>query len=346
MTERPSYLHITSLFLVHILIISSGVLVAQNPSRHFMDIFEKETHADRSLPYGHFNNIRQLSFFPDTLPSWFFNPPASSPQQIYAVGISDPDLTADVAFEQALYRAKVLAILFNSSRIEYFRDVFTSVKHEDKYRAYRQRFDTYFKISASQLTEEKDFLIIDQHLTHYNESIVLVAYTPQSKAGPDEASTRISAIASMVYIETQIGEAYEPQSSVDLISEIRPQGDISLTASFNTTQKGSREQTRSVFKDQEIYFPLFVYRYSNPFWEAYTKPLVSHSGLWGVYIQQMLQHLTLTTEQSDIRLRSLEQQTEPEATDLAREISSKDMRINLFAVDFSQESIIFDFLME
>ncbi len=346
MVEQSSYRKTISLFLLQIMISSFGFLFAQNPSRHFMDIFEKETHSDRSMQFGHFINVEQLSFFPDTLPSWFFNPPVSSPQKVYAVGISDPDLTADDAFEQALYRAKVLAVLYNTSTIEYFRDVFTSVKDDDKYLGYRQRFDTYFKITASQPASKNQFLVIDQHLTRYNESIVLVSFNPKPKTGDDEITTRISAIASMLYIEAQVGDAFEPQSAFDLISEIRHQDDIYQTASYTIIQKGNREQTRSMFKDQEIRYPMFVYRYSNPSWKAYTKPLVCHAGLWGAYMQQMLQHLTLTTEQNNIHLRSLGQQTEPEATELAREVSSKSMRIKLLTVDFSEKNIIFDITLE
>jgi hypothetical protein len=340
--------HKNSIFLVAaMLLYISGNAYSQAPapSTHFRNVFEKETKSKPdSYAFGNFKNIGYLSFFPDTLPAWFFNPPQNDLHRVYAVGISDPDLKPEEAFSQALYRAKTLAVLFNTSRVEYFRDVFTSAAEGDRYRGYRQRFDTYFRISASQMADSLQFTVLDQHLTRYNESIVLLAYTPATTTGAK--FSRISAMASMLYIEAQVGDAFEPQSSYDLVSEIQHSGMDSEKAAFNATRKGNREQTTSIYLENEIRFPLFVYRYSNPVWESYTKPMVCHSGLWGIYIRQMLEHITLTTEQTNLQMRSINQQSEPQATDLAREISAKNMRINLIGLDIAPSGINFNIRLD
>ena len=44
-----------------------------------------------------FMHIARVSFYPDSLPSWFFNPPMSGGDEFYAIGISDPDMPTDSA---------------------------------------------------------------------------------------------------------------------------------------------------------------------------------------------------------------------------------------------------------
>jgi hypothetical protein len=337
----------TPVLSIFILFACHTVIYNQNPSQQFLDVFERETQAiHQNHQFGGFKNVGFLSFFPDTLPGWFFNPPQSTRTTSYAIGISDPDLPQCEAFEQAYIRAKMLAVLFNSSTLSYIRDIFTSSRDGVYQTRYRQRFDTFFRLTATELADSTQFTIVSQHMTRYNEAIVLLSFTPSPDNIARDKMFKFSSIASVLYIEAQIGEVFEPQSSYDLKAEVvYPEAKI-ISTTYNSTNKGDREQTYSTFKDKEIRFPLFVYRYSNPFWQAHTRPLVSHHGLWGMYMRQMLQHITLTTEQETIRLRSLGQQTEPESLDMAREISSKRARINLNSIEFTTDDMIFDMTIE
>jgi len=330
-----------------IVFVCTPILNAQEPSQHFRDVFERETQSvHQNHQYGDFRNIGFLSFFPDTLPHWFFNPPQSTLATSYAIGISDPDLTREQALDQAYMRAKLLAVLFNSSTLSYIRDIFTSSRDGVYQRGYRQRFDTFFRLTASELADSSQFNVIEQYITRYNEAVVLLSFTPSPGNIARESMFKFSAVASVLYIEAQIGEVFEPQSSYDLNAEVLYPDAPSIAASYSATKKGNREQTFSVFGGEEIRFPLFVYRYSHPLWPPHTRPLVSHHGLWAMYMRQMLQHITLTTEQQTIRLRSLGQQTEPESTDMAREISSKRARLNLNSIEFTTDDILFDITIE
>jgi hypothetical protein len=339
-----THLHLLCFLIIFFIVLPGAAkLKGQSPSKQFLDIFEKETNpgVKQENQYGNFKNAGDLSFFPDTLPVWFFQPPVARYDHVYAIGISDPDLSAEEAFQQAFYRAKVMAILLNSPQIEYFRDVYTSNREQRARDRHRQRFDTFFRLTASELADSSQFHIVDQHLTRYNEAVVLLGYMPGTNNNPGKEFPRISATASVLYIEAHIGEVYEPQASYDIISEIHNYGLTPMKAEFNCTRKNNRQVTYSQFLGRDISFPLFVYRYSNPSWKPYTKPLVSYHGLWGMYVQQMLEHITLSTEQSNIRLRSLGENSEPGASDMIREIASQKGRILINEVDFSAEEILF-----
>ncbi|TVQ06589.1 MAG: hypothetical protein EA361_19390 [Bacteroidetes bacterium] len=346
MKNRLLYLT-TSFFCGIFLWVLSYSLEAQNPGQHFRDIFERETSQKRQeSQYANFRNVKQLSFFPDTLPLWFFQPPQSDHEKVYAIGISDPDLPPEEAFQQAFYRAMVLAVLYNSPRIEYFRDVFTSARDEEPQRAYRQRFDTYLRITASEVADSSQFWLIDNHLTRYNESIVLIGYTPKTERREETKISRISATASVLYIEAHIGDTYEPQASFDLASEIHTSGENPGKSEFNVTQKGTRKNTSSIHNGHKKTFPMFVYRYSNPSWEPFTRPLVSYHGLWGIFMPQLLEHITLTTEQTRLQIRALEEQSEPQIQNLIREVAAHDARISILGLEFNPNEILFETLLE
>lgn len=91
---------------------------------------------------------------------------------------------------------------------------------------------------------------------------------------------------------------------------------------------------------------MFVYRYSNPMAEPYTMPLVSYHGLWGLFLPQLLEHLTLTTEQTNLHIRTLEEQTQPRIQDITREVAALTARIHLQRVDFNADKILFETSLE
>ncbi len=342
-THCSIHLFLAGFFLFAISIALQG----QNPEQHFRDIFERETSQKRQQSqYGNFRHIKNLSFFPDTLPSWFFRPPQSSPERVYAMGISDPDLSPGEAFQQAYGRAMAMAVLYNTPRIEYFRDMFTSATREVSPQGYRNRFDTFFRISASESADSSQFWLIDQHLTRYNESIVLIGFTPEAKINDPEKASRISVTASVLFIEAYIGEVYEPQASFDLASELNFSGQKPQNSGFNYTRKGNRSSTISQHNGKSIHFPMFVYRYSNPSSAPFTRPLVSYHGLWGIFLPQLLEHLTLTTEQTRLNIRTLEEQSEPERQDMTREAAVLSARIRLHTIDFKTHQIVFETSLE
>lgn len=344
--STKSFQIIISLFCF--LCITPHVLVSQNPSARFREIFEEETRGSREPEYGNFKNTGPLSFFPDTLPEWFFQPPPSNQSIVYAVGISDPDMPEEEAIQQAVYRAKVLTSMFSRSRIEYIRDIFTSNQEDVYQRGFRQRFDTFFRITARLMADSSQFQVINQHLTRYNEAVVLVSYTLRLNHSKENIANtdKIISMAKLLYIEAQVGDAFEPQSSYEIISTIQDAEERKANAVFISTKKGNRELIDSEFLGKKITYPLFVYRYANPQWPAFTRPLVSHNGLWAMFAQEFLEHITLTTEQSTLRLKNMSQKSAPGLSDMSREVSSMTTNMYLQKIDFSQQKMIFDIFLE
>ncbi|MFP4557745.1 MAG: hypothetical protein ACLFNU_12830 [Bacteroidales bacterium] len=322
--------------------------VSGQTKEDFEEIFRKETEGDLEKGRNKFQNIDQLSYFPDTLPTWFFRTPQARNNNVYAIGISDPDLNEEEATRQALHRAKTMAVLFNNAKIQYFRDVYTSEFSDRGRKRYGQRFDTYFKVSATGYADSTCFAIEEQHLTRYNEIIMLIKYTPRDKDSTLEASNPnlISAIGTALYIEAQIGEVFEPQAEYEFISILQTPDKITERAHFVYTQRGNKFLSNSEFDGQIHEFPLYSYKYANPSWQKNTSPLVSYNGLWSIYSKKLLRQLTLETEQNSVSIRTLGEQYVPQLNNLTREVATKNSKMLLNGIEFGIDSIGFDFQLK
>ena len=310
----------------------------------FEQIFLKETEGKESKTSKEgFKNVTRISFYPDTLPTWFYNPPQSSNDVVYAIGISDPDLTPEEAAEQALYRAKIMAVIFSKTKFQYFKDIYTSEYTEGKYSYYRQRFDTYFKVSTSAYVSEANFSVVNQHLTKYNEAVVLVRY--QNSSANDNSNDKIlySAIGTVLYVEVQVENAFEPQAEYELLATIKPLSGQMQNSKYTYIEKGNQFLPKSEFLGKEVEYPLYYYKYSNPSWPSNTEPLLSYGGLWSAIIRNMLKQFALSTENSSVKISTVGQQYNPEMANLTREVAIKNAKIKLNGIEFGRDSVGFSF---
>jgi hypothetical protein len=265
---------------------------------------------------------------------------------VYAIGISDPDLTPDEAALQAIHRAKSMAVLYNKAQIQYFRDIYSVEYTEGTRKKYGQRFDTYFKLSSSGFVDSCCFKIVNHHFTRYNEAIVLVCFTPMNQKNATMKSDLISMIGTALYIEAQIGDAFEPQAEYEFISVLRSPDSPIESSQFTYREKGNRFLSISEFAGKSNEFPLYTYKYANPMWASNTEPLVSYNGLWSVFSKRFLRQLTLETEQESINIRSLEEQYSPEMRNLSREVAIKTAKMQINGIEFGRDSIGFDIYVE
>lgn len=328
-----------SLFLL--ILLPLNTIQAKGQKEAFEKIFEKETGQKNLAGYGKFKNVERVSFYPDTLPTWFFRPPASSNNSVYAIGISDPDLTPEEAALQALHRAKSMAILQNKAYIQYYRDVYTVEYSERSYKGYGQRFDTYFKLSASALADSSCFSVERHHLTRYNEAIVLVRYEP-SKRKNNRTAEKISTVGTALYIEAQIGNVFEPQAEYEFITNYTSPKGSSIDSRFTYREKGKRYLAISEFMGYSTEYPIYNYKYCNPNWQGNTQPLISYNGLWSIYSKKLLRQLTLDTEETSINIRSLDEKYNPETRNLSREVAVKTTQMYINGIEFGVDSIVFD----
>ncbi len=305
----------------------------------FEKIFEKETRAKGLASYGKFKNVERVSFYPDTLPRWFFRPPTSSNGSIYAIGISDPDLTPEDAILQAIHRAQSMAVLQSNALMQYYRDVYTVDHTEQRYKGYGQRFDTYFKLSANHSADSTCFSLVETHMTRYNEAVVLIRYSP---SGKKSNANQIKTIGTALYIEAQIGNVFETQAEYEIITNHKSVLGVCVDSRFTYREKGKRYLAISKFMGINNEYPIYNYKYCNPSWAPNTQPLISYNGLWSIFTKKLLRYLTLNTEETSVNIRSLDETYNPEIRNLSREVAVKNAQLLINGIEFGVDSIGFD----
>ena len=123
----------SSFFVSISLLILSAVSVIDAYSQQSKLLYEIERQNTVEAKAPKFMHIARLSYYPDSLPGWFFNPPLSSGDVFYAIGVSDPDMTKDSANMQALERAKGMIAFQVDSKIQYFRDIYNIERVSGRY---------------------------------------------------------------------------------------------------------------------------------------------------------------------------------------------------------------------
>jgi len=327
----------STFFFTCIIVFISGNSWGQN-EKAFEKIFLKETqNSENSSTSAKFRNIKSFSYYPDTLPSWFFNPPSTTPECIYAVGISDPDMNPAKAKELAIYRAKVMAVIYNFAKLQYFRDSYTSEEQSGRYVNTRVRFDTFFKISAASKFDDESFAVVDSHMTRYNEAMILIKYSP--KTIQDEASKMLSVVGKVLYIEAQVGSAIEDQAQYEVLSVLKPYQNQIQTSHFIYTEKGDRFSSTSDFLDSTINFPAYLYKYASPAWANNTPPMSAYNGLWSKFTRELFYRLTITTEQTKTKVKNLGESYNPQSANLSREVVSYLAQIKLNGIEFERDTM-------
>lgn len=338
------------MYKVSISLIGIGLFTLLNSNlfaqdqQNFNKVFEKET-ADKNIikNKGKFKNIEVLSYYPDTLPQWFFRIPTSN-SEVYTVGISDPDMELAKAKELAILRAKSNALLCSNAKIQYFRDIYTSAQEAGRYTNLRQRFDTYFKISASSAVNNDMFAVVDTHFTRYNEYIVLLKYNPTISATND--TFNLTAIGTTLFIEASVDDAFEDQAEYEMMTINQPSQSEQRKAHYLFREKGSRFLSYSAFDNQENEYPVYIYTYASPNWDKTRHAFTSYNGLWSIYTRQLLNYLTLNSQQNSIKLKNLGEQYSSQLSTLTREIASFTAKLSINGINFDSDTLKLDVQVE
>ncbi|MGE0077485.1 MAG: hypothetical protein AB7S48_06470 [Bacteroidales bacterium] len=327
-----------------LLILLGNPTLAQN-QQNLNKVFENEANAKKSAKKnnGKFKNVETLSYYPDTLPSWFFTLPVNG-VEYYAMGISDPDMEVSKAKELAIIRAKSNALLFSNAKVQYYRDIYTSAEESGRYTNLRQRFDTYFKISASSMMSNEMFAVVDTHFTRYNEYMVLLKYTPNLTAFSD--TFNLTAVGTTLFIEASVDDAFEQQAEYEMMSICQPNQCEQQKAHYLYREKGSRFLSYSAFGGDENDYPVYVYTYASPFWTTARHAFTSYNGLWSIYTRQLLNYLTLNSQQSSVKLKNMGEQYSSELSSLTREIASFTAKLNINGINFDSDTLKLDIQVE
>jgi hypothetical protein len=118
----------------------------------------------------------------------------------------------------------------------------------------------------------------------------------------------------------------------------QPQNSIQ-SAHYLYREKGNKFLSNSEFINDKIEFPVYIYKYISPNCDKNTPPLVSYNGLWSKFTRELLRNLTLTTEQTKIRIKNLGEKYNPATSNLSRETVSFLAQLKLNGIVFERDTM-------
>jgi len=331
------------LALTVIFFLVTNISGSSQNKQQYEKILDKETSPESATSSkGKFKNVKNIGFYPDSLPQWFFQIPEIY-SGIVAVGVSDPDMELSLAKEQAIFRAKSMALLYEKATVQYFRDIYSKAIEVEKYTTYRERFDTYFKISAQALISDNLFAVLDTHVTRYNEYVVLLQYSPLDSGTVESDNVyKLKVLGSGLMVEASFDEAIDNQAEYEFCCTI-PDSATSINADFIFREKGLRFLTSSEYNGSKIDYPVYPYKYvSNASTSVTSLPLTSYSGLWSVCTRQLIRYLSLNAQNSSIKLKNMNDDFQEEAVNLTREIASFYARLKINGIKFDNDTLKMD----
>ncbi len=261
----------------------------------FQSTYEKEIYKNNVDTNRKYTNV----IHPAVLPEWVFQLPSSNQFTLFSIGISDPGMEKESAFEMAKLRAISLMTLLYKSKFEILTDQYTKESNLEDNSTFTNRYTNFYQISASLLIDTSNLTVEEKHYTSFNEAIVLVSY-PIQITGSDNIITN----AHIFQNERQKQNIFESEEKYEYSSKWNSfEGESSITYkihSFNNILEITSE-----FNNRLIEFPYYNFKYTSrgfpsrdtfPF--NYTNKL--NYGLWKSFLEVFLQELYFMSENPEI----------------------------------------------
>ncbi len=327
----------SSFFASISLLILSAVSIGDAYSQQSKLLYEIERQKTVETKAPKFMHIERLSYYPDSLPSWFFNPPLSGGDEFFAIGISDPDMTKDSANMQALERAKGMIAFQVDSKIQYFRDIYNIERVSGRYTDQGQKYDTYYKITSTIPFSNPDFTVVDSHFTRFNEQVLLVKYLlPRIVKTGEE----VEAKASIVKLEFTLNNVFELQEEYD-VNFFQDCSDPKLNTVNNYTYRlrDWRYSYTSQRQSKVHNYPSYAYKYYGPNEYDSTVVFSSYPGLWAGFVRGWMREMTGHAEQGRKFVRSIGDTYSPKSENIVRETSRIRGSFGFQGLRFSDEKL-------
>jgi hypothetical protein len=245
----------------------------------------------------------------ELLPQWFFNPPSSTDQMIYAVGIADPALPDNYARLQATERALSLISLMSGTNVTALSDNYQGTKGT--------KFEEINRFKGAYPLLGK-YAIVDSFTTRFKEKLVLIKY---EKNHTDSLPFRSEFELYKSQLDAGAGTYY----TSNIIAKCKHDTN---SLYYNYKQYVNDFLIISIVNNQPIDIPLAIYAYAETSKSATDSAenkiaKLAHRGLWQGYLESFMESLSFLSSNTKSSSKSLGQIEQQAVTgNIARDISN------------------------
>lgn len=306
------------------LLLSTVAAHSQYDQKKFSEIFEDEMDDEKYTTRTNHSSKYQYSP-PQSIPSWFSNPPVADSGFVYAIGISDPGLDSTAAMDMAIYRAQVVANILRKSTTQLLCDFFMNEQSHSSSIAYEH----YSRINAKMPISTHNFEVVDSYLNQFDEAIALIKYTPPSKVAP----TEMQKIMFELYkneTESSIYGNYESVYEMIIKENLHSEKNYAL---YQLTEYGKRSDVLSEQDTLKGQVPIYTLAYSGLV-STDTVPFQYFThGLWKEYFKSIMSFIIARAREKPEIVSVLADKYQTESYEkLTRGISVNHMRFVLSGI--------------
>ncbi len=280
-------------FVLWVIVILTALCTsAQFNQKEFKKVFDNELNQDSKYTHRENHSSKYLYTMLQQVPDWFIHPPVASQNEIFAIGISDPEMDSVKAFEMALFRAKVVANLLHLSTTQLLCDFFLNELDHSSNIVYEH----FSRISAQMPIDDSSFFVTETYRNAYDETMVLIKYIPSKKIKKNQSAK----ILFELYKNETESSVHGEYESVYELQVVWPHNGNSLKDFYQFTEVGNRSDVVSQMGDTLHQIPIYSLIYTGiPGEDTLPSVILSH-GLWKDFFNStMTQIITKAREKPE-----------------------------------------------
>ncbi len=303
----------------------------QSDKKKFENVFNEETTSNKNSKRENHSGAYQF-IPPQPVPSWFVNPPVSTGNEVYSIGISDPEMDTTAALEMAILRAEIMANVFRKATTQLLCDFFSNEVNQSN----QIVFEHFARVNAKLPKLSGTFELINTYRNRFDETLVLLKYIPPKKVKTNQLqSIRLELYRNEIETST-IGE-YE--SIYEML--VQPEStDEKIPAFYQLTELGKRADVVSGGSKKEHQVPIYSLKYNGlPMSDSASVCFLSH-GLWKDYYKSVLVQILETAREKPENISYLSDSYSTESfQNLTRGVSVNKMRFVLKGIQAEQDKL-------
>jgi len=270
-------------------------------------------------------------FSSDTLPFWLFNWNSMKDRHLYSIGISDPFLDNDKAYQQAYSRAVFLLSMQIYSVVNGMNEFYsrTDDENQEKNDAYTQ----FYQIFSKSNIKDSIISISDKTTLKTGECIVKIKY-PLDASFLQSFNTYVS--TEWYAQEKSLDLGFESVQKFVLTGNTITKNGLSELCAYTYKKFNEKDEVLSECPDNsEYYVPTFHY-----YFEKHN--ILSTQGLWNSILNNYLKKLIVSCQLSNETLKNVSDKYQKLNNNLSREIILRQSDFFIFQLDSNLQVSIYN----
>ena len=288
------------------------------------------------------SNINRV-FFKTELPDWIFELPKSNDSIVFVIGVSEPGMTKDTAYQLAVLRAKTMCAIITNSKMNGLSDYYISEKDLNNGDIISSVYREFNKIVCNISFNDADFTIVKDTFTINNEAIVLASLRLGNILSANKITVDCLAEVSSSHMKKNRKNSSTARTEL-MATEVTYS--IPENSYFYYVVKRSNKQIKIISDFLGVSLPsntdLMTYQSSeiNENIDKMTNVSCTlQHGLWHALSTVLLQTLVLEFQESDVAQSGLSEQHSNLSQNINRLHSKKEVSLRLKALQIQNNNL-------